>query len=107
MQEDLHSEAALTYLSEVTKQALTVLVSDEETKEFTTMLEYIDNLLGLSLLQVKDVTSAQKQLIADRETARMAANWNESDRLRKVLENQGIGLRDTSYGAIWFPRRQT
>jgi cysteinyl-tRNA synthetase len=105
MSEDLHSEAALAYLSEVTKQTLVVLVSTEERKAFEIMLEYIDNLLGLQLCGVQDVTAAQKQLIADREAARMAANWAESDRLRDGLQSQGIGLRDTEYGAIWFRRQ--
>ncbi len=105
MGEDLHSEAALAYLSEVTKQTLTVLVADEEKAEFITMLEAIDALLGTRLTAVTDITSAQKQLLGDREAARMAANWKESDRLRDELAAQGIGIRDTSYGAIWFPRR--
>jgi cysteinyl-tRNA synthetase len=105
MSEDLHSEAALAYLSEVTKQTLVVLVSDEEGKAFEIMLEYIDNLLGIQLCSVKDITKAQKQLLADREAARMAANWAESDRLRDELQSQGVGLRDTEYGAIWFRRQ--
>ena len=107
MGEDLHSEAALAYLSEVTKQTLAVLVSDEEQTDFTAMLQSVDNLLGTRLMAVADVTPTQKQLIADRETARMAARWEESDRLRDKLATQGIGLRDTPYGAIWFPRRHS
>lgn len=106
LSEDLHSEAALAYLSEVTKQTLVVLVSNEEKNAFETMLRYIDDLLGLNLQGVRDISKDQKQLIADREAARMAASWAESDRLRGELEAQGIGLRDTSYGAIWFPRRK-
>ena len=105
MSEDLHSEAALAYLSEVTKQTLTVLVADEEKDEFIAMLESIDSLLGTQLTNITDITTAQKKLIADRESARMAANWAESDRLRDELAVQGIGLRDTTYGAIWFPHR--
>lgn len=105
MGEDLHSEAALAYLSEVTKQTLTVLVSQEEQHEFVTMLDSVDALLGLQLTTTPDITADQKQLIADREAARMSADWAESDRLRDELASQGVGIRDTSYGAIWFPRR--
>jgi cysteinyl-tRNA synthetase len=103
--EDLHSEAALAYLSEVTKQTLTVLVSDEQKVEFKTMLESIDSLLGTKLAAVPNIKPEQKQLLGDREAARMAASWSESDRLRDELAQQGVGLRDTSYGAIWFPRQ--
>ena len=107
MNEDLHSEAVLAYLSEVCKQALTVLVSSEERAEFETMLTTIDELLGLELLSVTDISAEQRQLIADRETARMQQNWSESDRLRHVLAEQGVGVRDTSFGSIWFPRRRS
>jgi cysteinyl-tRNA synthetase len=106
MTEDLHSEAVLAYLSEVTKQTLAVLVSSSEKVAFETMLQYIDDLLGLQLQTVADISKDQKQLLADREAARMAANWEESDRLRDALAEQGVGIRDTSYGAIWFPLQQ-
>lgn len=105
MGEDLHSEAALAYLSDVCKQTLTVLVSSEERAEFEAMLSTIDELLGLELQQVEDITAAQRQQLADREAARMKQDWAESDRLRDVLAEQGVGLRDTPYGAIWFPKR--
>jgi cysteinyl-tRNA synthetase len=105
MSEDLHSEAALAYLSEVTKQALTVLVSDEERQEFETMLQIIDDLLGLQLSKIPDISNQQKQLLADREAARMAGKWSESDRLRDELAAQGVAIRDTPNGAIWSPLR--
>jgi cysteinyl-tRNA synthetase len=105
MSNDLHSEAVLAYLSEVTKQTLAVLVADEEKKEFDTMLAIIDGLLGTRLAAVPDITPGQKQLIADREAARMAANWAESDNLRDKLAITGVGIRDTGNGAIWFPLR--
>jgi cysteinyl-tRNA synthetase len=103
LQQDLHSEAALTYLSEVTKQTLVVLVSDEEKTEFIAMIESIDQLLGTRLSTIKDITREQKTLIAEREHARMQRNWAASDSIRGELEKQGIGLRDTSYGTIWLP----
>jgi cysteinyl-tRNA synthetase len=105
MANDLHSEAVLAYISEMIKQTLVILVSDEQKTEFDDMLVTIDALLGTKLCELPDLTDVQKQLVADRESARMAANWAESDRLRDELAEQGIGLRDTSYGAIWFPRR--
>jgi cysteinyl-tRNA synthetase len=103
MGEDLHSEAALAYLSEVNKQTLTVLVSDEEKHEFETMLGIIDDLLGLRLSAIPNINMAQKKLIADRQAARMSADWAESDRLRDELAKTGVGIRDTGEGAIWFP----
>jgi len=64
-------------------------------------LEEIRDLLGINLLQ-SDVSDEQKQLIAEREQARSDADWAKSDTLRDQLAEQGIGLRDTPDGAIWY-----
>jgi cysteinyl-tRNA synthetase len=68
------------------------------------MLQGIDDLLGLDLMTVHDVTAAEKDLIARRETARGRQDWAESDRLRDELAARGIGLHDHPHGVIWFPR---
>ena len=99
--EDLNTPAALALLSDVFTQLDTVLVSKERKTEFETMLKGIDDALGLTLSQTPDISDAQKQLVVERETARTDKNWQRSDELRDTLEQQGIGLRDTTYGAIW------
>ncbi len=65
-------------------------------------LELIDTLLGLQLNNRPDITEAQKQLIEQREQARQTKEWEKSDKLRDELEEQGIGLRDTEHGQVWF-----
>ncbi len=65
-------------------------------------LQFLDDVLGLSLLSSEDITAGQKQLIADRQTARAAKDWSASDELRDQLKQQDIGLRDTQHGAIWY-----
>ncbi len=67
-------------------------------------LAVTDDLLGLNLstsLQ-SNLTPEQLDLISRREAARQTANWAESDKLRNELKSQGIGLRDTVEGTIWF-----
>jgi len=98
---DLNTPAALAYLSEVSNQLNSVLLGSYGLDHFITMLERIDNLLGLKLSQVPDISEAQKQLIAERETARTHKEWGKSDDLRAQLQQQGIGLRDTDQGPIW------
>lgn len=100
---DLNTPAALAYLSEVSQQINTVLLGASGLDHFITMLERIDGLLGLCLSAVQDITSAQKQLITDREAARKSSDWAAADRLRERLAEQGIGVRDTAYGPVWFP----
>ncbi|MDB5164440.1 MAG: cysS [Candidatus Saccharibacteria bacterium] len=103
LNDDLRSPQALAFLSDVSTQLQVVLIETDEIRHFEAMLRTIDELLGLRLQSVQDITLEQKQLIADREKARTAKDWNKSDKLRDTLITQGIGLRDTNYGTIWFP----
>ena len=41
------------------------------------------------------------RLLADREVARSAKNWSESDRLRIALESAGLIINDTAAGQEW------
>src|SRR5665213_721457 len=100
--DDLNTPQAMAFLSQITGQLLTVLIEDDMVGHFETMLSGIDELLGLGLMDVQDITPEQKQLLADREQARLDQDWSKSDKLRNDLEAQGIGLRDTAHGAIWF-----
>jgi len=72
--------------------------------QLSSFLDVADDLLGLNLstsLQ-SNLNPEQLELIASREAARQTSNWAESDRLRNELKSQGIGLRDTVEGTIWF-----
>jgi cysteinyl-tRNA synthetase len=63
--------------------------------------DLVDRTLGLQLYG-GDITDEQKELIAKRDEARRNADWSTSDSLRDELSEQGIGLRDTEAGAIWY-----
>lgn len=69
---------------------------------FKRWLTTVDSLLGLDLSTVQDISNDQKQLLAAREQARGVNDWAKADELRDQLIKQGIGLRDTSQGAIWY-----
>jgi len=77
-------------------------LSTSDVPRFKQFLKAIDNMLGLRLAEQPDITDEQKQLIAEREEARKAKDWTKSDELRDKLAGQGIGLRDTPHGPIWF-----
>jgi cysteinyl-tRNA synthetase len=66
------------------------------------LLDTIDETLGLQLkASTPDITDDQKQLIIERERARDEKNWTESDRLRDILKQQNIVIRDTPNGSVW------
>ena len=100
--DDLDTPRALAYLSRVSAQLLAVHIEEDMVDHFVAMLQGIDALLGLGLLDVKDITTEQKGLLAERERARAAKDWKRSDEIRKKLVSQGVGLSDHPHGVIWF-----
>ncbi len=99
--EDLDTPRALAYLSEVATQLQAVLVEQDMVDHFETMLQSIDDLLGLNLMAEEDITFEQKKLIAERSADRAAGDWAKADNARDKLLEQGITLRDMPHGAIW------
>lgn len=102
--DDLNTPAILAFLSNVSKQIQAVLLWQKSLPYFESMLRDIDELLGLKLSEVADISAEQKQMIADREVARQAKDWNKADQLRDQLLAEGIELRDTDQGVIWSYR---
>jgi len=100
--DDLNTPQAMAFLSQITGQLLTVLIENDMVVHFETMLAGIDELFGLGLMDMPDITDEQKKLLADRDQARADQDWAKSDKLRDELVSQGIGVRDTAQGAIWF-----
>ena len=103
MADDLNTPQALAFLSRVATQVLTVLVEEDMLPHFEAMLHGIDKLLGLQLMSIEDLTAEQKAVIQKREAARESKDWDTADQLRDALQSEGVGLRDTNYGVIWFP----
>lgn len=100
--DDLNTPQLLANLSTVENTVQTQLVHEHQTAEFHDFLIFVDSVLGLNLLGSADITAEQKQLIARREAARSAKDWQASDELRNELQKQGIGVRDTDHGTIWY-----
>ncbi|MDR0397823.1 MAG: cysteine--tRNA ligase, partial [Candidatus Nomurabacteria bacterium] len=76
-------------------------ISKGNLREF---LDTIDELFGLNLLgTTPDISDDVKKLILQRERARDAKNWEESDRIRAEVEQHGIAIRDlpAGHGSVW------
>ncbi|MBI2285402.1 cysteine--tRNA ligase [Candidatus Saccharibacteria bacterium] len=95
---DLNTPQALSELSK-----LAVLSEREgvDSEKLQTLLEEVDELLGLNLSNRQDVDQQIKDLIAKREKAREAKGWPAADKLRKQLAERGIEINDTPHGPIW------
>jgi cysteinyl-tRNA synthetase len=99
---DLNTPLALAALSAFSDVVKGQLLATANVNDFEQLLSELDELLGLQLSEAHDITSPQKELLAEREAAREAQNWQESDKLRDALNEQGIAVRDTEHGSIWF-----
>jgi cysteinyl-tRNA synthetase len=68
------------------------------------IFSYADRVLALDLdreLIVPELPAELARLLADREVARSAKNWSESDRIRMELEGAGLIINDTVDGQEW------
>jgi cysteinyl-tRNA synthetase len=64
---------------------------------------FADQLLALDLDRTisREVSQEVDELLAQRIAARAAGNWSESDRLRDLLAEMKIGVRDNKDGQSW------
>ena len=72
--------------------------------EKTAIFSFADQVLALDLgrdLIAPELPLELAQLLAERESARSAKNWSESDRLRIELEGAGLIINDTADGQEW------
>jgi cysteinyl-tRNA synthetase len=72
--------------------------------EKAAIFTFADQVLALDLgrdLTVPELPAELAQLLADRDVARSAKNWSESDRLRIELESAGLIINDTADGQEW------
>ncbi len=62
----------------------------------------VDELFGLNLIaDTPDIDDGARRIIFERETARARKDWAEADRLRGLLTERGIGVKDTPNGSVW------
>jgi len=95
---DLDTPRALQRLRAVEKS--TTLTPAEKAGIF----RFADHILGLDLERVpekRDLTEVQSQLLSQRESARAAKDFVESDRLRTILEESGLEIQDGPQGQSW------
>lgn len=98
MEDDLDTPSALGFLSSYISHVESM---GRVKQHFQNLLDGVDNIFGLSLSARQDITYEQKMVIEEREQARKAQDWAESDELRDRLKEQGIEINDTPSGPIW------
>jgi cysteinyl-tRNA synthetase len=95
---DLDTPRALQRLRAVEKS--TTLTPAEKAGIFC----FADLILGLDLSRIpekRELTEVQSQLLSQREIARANKDFAESDRLRALLEESGLEIKDGAQGQSW------
>ncbi|MEK9196344.1 MAG: cysteine--tRNA ligase [Patescibacteria group bacterium] len=100
--DDLNTPTVLMNIDRVMSTLETNMLDKNSVPSFTAFLKFVDYILGIDLFMVTDITDSQKDLISQREKARLEKDWASSDELRGQLTEQGIGIRDTDHGSIWY-----
>ena len=100
---------AAIYADLDTPRALQRLRAVEKSTAFTPIekagiFRFADHILGLDLSRVpekRELTELQSELLHQRESARAAKDFAESDRLRTLLEESGLEIQDGPQGQSW------
>ncbi len=101
---DLNTSLAVTALYDVLKGDIS-----DATKLY--LIADFDRVLSLGLIEAAEKKTAAstddadtakiEELIAQRAEAKAAKNWGEADRIRDVLKEMGVIVKDTKDGPVW------
>jgi cysteinyl-tRNA synthetase len=99
--DDLNTPLGLAALSELMNYMSGIAIPGVEGKHTDGTLALLDSAFGLAVAHRPDITAAQKQLIAERESARAAKDFARADQLRAKLASDHLAIEDTPSGPRW------
>ncbi len=104
MADNLNTPRALSALHELASYVSNLnQISDDDILVIEKFNIFVNELFGINIVKKISLTNDQKKLISDRKNYRLDKNWDKADESRKILEEQGIGLRDVGEASLWFP----
>jgi cysteinyl-tRNA synthetase len=100
---DLNTAQALAVMEKTMERVEQNGVSKSQVDIFSVWLEKLDQIFGLNLLgSTPDIDEKIKDTIFKRQAFRFNSEWDKADQLRASLAEQGIGIRDSETGTIWY-----
>lgn len=94
MTDDINTPQAIAAISHLVSSG----ARGPKMKDF---LEFLDSCFALGLSSRPDITDPQKETLKHRQKARDNKDWDESDKLRDKLKEQGIEVKDSDSDQIW------
>ncbi len=105
MDEDLNTPKAFSVLYTFVKKVNSLIdsgsVSKREGSVALTALERVNSVFGVIEFGEEALSPELAALIAERDEARKRKDFDESDRLRKLLLSLGVEVEDTPKGTRW------
>ncbi len=112
MDDDFNTPVALSVLFDIAREINRIKNSEpEEAQTLGALLKKLGGVLGLlhqdpvaflhHIGKAKVDAAMIETLIQQRDEARMAKNWAESDKIRDKLTSLGVILEDTASGTLW------
>jgi len=106
MDDDLNTADAVSVIFDLVRELNTVSADPSVTKEYAgrglKVLTTLCKVLRIDPDEKKDdLDSKVEELIAARNAARASKNWAEADRIRDLLKDMGIVIKDTPQGVKW------
>ena len=107
MDDDLNTADAVAVIFELVREInAAVSPSSNPTKALAEacdkLFTELSDVLGLPVGEAEeDLDSEIEDLIEQRQAARKAKNFAEADRIRDLLKDKGIVLKDTPQGVKW------
>jgi cysteinyl-tRNA synthetase len=108
MDDDLSVPVAIasvfTLLGKIEDMLAKKAISELSAKAVMNFLENIDTILGINISasSSRSLSVEEKELISQRDKARLNKDWNRSDEIRNLLSKRGIRLEDNSEGTTYF-----
>ena len=105
LDDDLNMAPALAALFRFIKKIHIIIdkdgLSSDDQDKIDNALKEINSILGVMDFEIKELDESVEELIAKRDKARKAKNWDQADRIRQELLDKGVEIIDTKEGTIW------
>lgn len=105
LEDDLNLPLALAALFRFVRQINPTLdqgaFNEAQRTQVLEVLKKLNALLGVFDMELQPLSPGEQALIKQREEARQARDWAESDRLREELAQCGLRVIDTATGTRW------
>jgi cysteinyl-tRNA synthetase len=113
MDDDFNTPVALSVLFDLVRELNRERdINLEAAEKLGALLKKLGNVLGILFADAEEFLQGRKvlgkeetqeieTLVAARTKARENKEWNEADRIRKLLTERGVELEDTAAGTLW------